>query len=92
MDVRFVRMHVKACKTRGFWGHASPGKLDAVRLLLRPFWDRSKAVVAIYIAREVLHPIFDCPCMHLLSQLTSNFQGTKEGTKFGRTAGGVTSL
>ena len=26
-----------------------------------------------YIARRVLHPIFDCPCMHLLSQLTSNF-------------------
>ena len=25
------------------------------------------------MARRVLHPIFDCPCMHLLSQLTSNF-------------------
>ena len=34
------------------------------------------------MARRVLHPIFDCPCMHLLSQLT----------KVGRTAGGVTSL
>ena len=27
-----------------------------------------------YKAREVLHPIFGCPRMHLLSQLTSNFQ------------------
>ena len=26
-----------------------------------------------YTARGVLHPIFGCPCMHLLSQLTSNF-------------------
>ena len=26
-----------------------------------------------YIAHKVLHPIFDFPCMHLLSQLTSNF-------------------
>ena len=26
-----------------------------------------------YTARRVLHPIFGCPCMHLLTQLTSNF-------------------
>ena len=26
-----------------------------------------------YLARGVLHPIISCPCMHLLSQLTSNF-------------------
>ena len=26
-----------------------------------------------HIARGVLHPIIDCPCMHLLSQLISNF-------------------
>ena len=26
-----------------------------------------------YLARGVLHPIFSCRCMHLLSQLTSNF-------------------
>ena len=25
-----------------------------------------------YMARGVLHPNFGCPCMHLLSQLTSN--------------------
>ena len=27
-----------------------------------------------YMARGVLHQIFGCPRMHLLSQLTSNFQ------------------
>ena len=26
-----------------------------------------------YLTRGVLHPIFSCPYMHLLSQLTSNF-------------------
>ena len=26
-----------------------------------------------YMARRVLYLIFGCPCMHLLSQLTSNF-------------------
>ena len=26
-----------------------------------------------YLAGGVLHPIFSCRCMHLLSQLTSNF-------------------
>ena len=25
-----------------------------------------------YMVCRVLHPIFGCPCMHLLSQLTSN--------------------
>ena len=26
-----------------------------------------------YMARGAMHPIFGCSCMHLLSQLTSNF-------------------
>ena len=30
-----------------------------------------------YLAHRVLHPIFGCPCMHLLSQLTSNFPDRK---------------
>ena len=42
-------------------------ELDALRLLLKSFWDRSRALV-------VLHPPFGCPHMRLLSQLTSNFQ------------------
>ena len=48
-------------------------KLDALKLLLRPFWDRSRAVVATPVARGALHPIFGCPRMHLLFQLTLNF-------------------
>ena len=45
-----------------------------------------------YMAHGVLHPIFGCPCVHLLSQLTriSTREGTK--SKVGRAAGGVTSL
>ena len=65
-------------KTRGVWGHAPPGnfqKLDALRLLLRPFWDRSRALVATWLA-AILHPIFGCPCMHL-------FISTREGTYLG---------
>ena len=34
---------------------------------------RAKAVYASYMARGILHPIFGCPCMHLLSQLPLNF-------------------
>ena len=54
----------------------SPSKVsrytdEALKLLQGPFWDRSRA--ECYMAHEVLHPIFGCP-MHLLSQLTSNFQ------------------
>ena len=32
-------------------------EIDALRLLLRPFWDRSTPVVASYMAGQVLHPI-----------------------------------
>ena len=83
----------QACKTiGGVWGHvhAPPGnfKLDALRLLLRPFWDRSRAVVATCMARGVLHPIFVCSCMHLLSQLNLNFYERR----YYRTAGGLTSM
>ena len=54
----------------------SPSKVsrytgEALKLLLRPFWNRSRG--ECYMAHGVLHPIFGCP-MHLLSQLTSNFQ------------------
>ena len=38
-------IHALSLKTRGVWGHASPGKLDA---LLRSFWDGSRAVVAVH--------------------------------------------
>ena len=42
----------------GGWGHSPPVNLDALRLLLRPFWDRNRAVVATYMVCGILHPIF----------------------------------
>ena len=47
----YVWMYNQGGLYRGVWGHAPPGnfsKLEALRLLLRPFWDRSRAVVAVY--------------------------------------------
>ena len=70
------------CTKVGIWGHAPPEsfeKLDALRLLLRPFWDRSRAVVAI----RGLQNIACSFCLYLihvwvlLSQLTSNFDERK---------------
>lgn len=59
--------------------------LDALRLLLGPFWDRSRAMVALRGLQSIassfyLHLIHDG---HLLSQLTSK-------VKLRRTAGEVT--
>ena len=51
-------------------------KFDALRLLLRPFWDRSRIVVATWLANN----IFGCPCAFA--------KPTREGTTVGRTAGG----
>jgi len=42
MSAVYVYMH-KVARTRGVWGHAPPG--NALRLLLRPLWDRSRAAV-----------------------------------------------
>ena len=76
---------------RGVWRHAPQeifSKFDVLRLILRPFWDRSRAVVATWLA-EYIAPTFwlSMYIFILLIQLTSNF--TREGTKLGRTAGGV---
>ena len=62
----------------GVWRHAPPGnfeKLDALRLLLRPFWDRSRTIVATWSTS--MSTVYG----HLLSQLTS---------VAGKTAGWVT--
>ena len=74
-------------------GGMTPRKLDALRLLLRPFWDRSRAVVATCLAEYCIQFL----AVHiaytlLLSQLTSNRISTKEGTTVGETAGGVTDV
>ena len=39
------------CKDLWVWGDVPPGnqKLDALRLLLRPFWGRSRAAVATWL-------------------------------------------
>ena len=74
MGVRFVWMHASACKTRGVWEHAPPGFLEmrcseiASEAILGQKQSRSS-----YMARGVLHPIFGCPFVHLLSHLTSDF-------------------
>ena len=41
-------MHAITMQDYGGLGACSPKKLDALRLLLRPFCDRSRAVVAVY--------------------------------------------
>ena len=51
-------------------GGILPQKLDALRLILRPFWDRSWVVVLTWLGVYCIQ-FFGCPCMHLL---TSNFQ------------------
>ena len=58
----------------GIWGHAPPGnfqKLDSLRLLLRPFWDRSRAILATWLVEYCIQflAVHD---MHLLTQLTSD--------------------
>ena len=48
---------VYVCMLRGVWGHAPPRnflKFDALRLLLTPFRDRSKAVVVIHGSRSIV--------------------------------------
>ena len=45
----YVYINKQAGKTRWVWGDALPGKfqkLDALKLLLGPFLDKSRAVVA----------------------------------------------
>ena len=65
--------------TRGIWGHAPPGNYFKIRCseiaseaILGQKLSRSG-----YMALRVLHPIFGCPYMYLLSQLTSNFREGK---------------
>ena len=57
--------------------------LHALKLLMRPFVDKQSR--SSYIARGVLHPIFGCPRLPLLSQQT--WISKREGTKVGRTIG-----
>ena len=47
--------------------------LDALRLLLRPLWDRSTAVVVVHGSRGIASNFWLCTYA-FASQLTSNFQ------------------
>ena len=56
----YAYINKQARKTRGVWGDAPPGnvyKLDPLRLLLGPFLDKSRAVVATIFIQflAVLH-------------------------------------
>ena len=56
------------------WGctypRCPPGSYTyALRLLLRPFWDKSRAVVAVWLAEYCVQVLY----RHLPSQVTSNF-------------------
>ena len=63
----YVCMH----KHAKLGGSSPPGKF--IRCSEFAF-EGQKQSCSSYMARGVLHPIFGCPRMHLLSQLTSNFQ------------------
>ena len=59
---------LSACKTGGggVGGHAPQGIFqwsDALRLLLRPFWDRSRATVATCLAIASHFWLFTCVCI-----------------------------
>ena len=87
-----VRCECVCMHTRGVWGHGPPGKflkLDALRLLPRPFWDRSRAVVATWLAEYCIQFLAVHVCICYASWLRIS---KREGTKVGRRAGGVTSL
>ena len=58
--------------------------LDGLRLLLRPFWDSSRIVVATWLADNSIK--FLAVHVHLLSQLT--WISMREGTTVSRTAAG----
>ena len=77
MDVWFVCMRAyKHARIEG-----SGGMLPQEILEIRSSEIASEAILGqkqspssyVYMARGVFHPIFGFPCVHLLSQLTSNF-------------------
>ena len=91
VSVVYVYMR-KHARLGGIWGHAPPGnflKLDALRMLLRPFWDRRIAVVATWLAEYCIQFLAVHACICYANWLRIS---TREGTKVDRTAGGVTSL
>ena len=58
----YVCISKQTCKTRGVWGHAPSGNvIDALRLLRKAFWGRSRAVVATWLLEYCL-AVHVCSC------------------------------
>ena len=71
-----TRMHdacvcMHASMTRGVWG-MFPQEIRCSEIASEEILGQKQSRSS-YMACGVLHPIYGCPCMHLLSQLTSNF-------------------
>ena len=63
-------------------------KLDTLRLLLGPFWDRSLAIVATWSTEYCIQFLDAIRYMHLLKSTDIKF--SQEKVLVGRTAGGMT--
>ena len=63
--------HARLGGCRGMFPLEIYQKLDALRLLLRPFWDRSRDIVATMPIHSIASSF--CLSIHLLCQLTLNF-------------------
>ena len=73
----YVGVHVwmyNHARLRGSGGMLRGSKIASEAILGQK---QSRSSRACYMARGVLYPIFGCPCMHLLSQLTSNLHERK---------------
>ena len=71
----YMHKHKRLGGSGGMFPHEIFLKLDSLRLLLRPFWNRNRAVVATWLtALCVVSIVFwPSPHMHLLCQPTLNF-------------------
>ena len=60
---------MQPCKSRKVWGHAPPVKILEIRCseMASGAILGQKQSCGSYMAPGVLHPIFGCPCMLLLS-------------------------
>ena len=60
----YMHKHARLGGSGGMLSQKIFYKLDALRLLLRPFWDRNRAVVAIWIAEYCIRflAVHVCVC------------------------------
>ena len=67
-------MH-KHAKLEGFGGILHQ-EMRCSEIALGPFWDVRKPSRSSYMGRRVSSPLFGCPRVHVLSQLTLHFHKT----------------